>query len=192
VFDIPIGCALQKVAFASLFLTAIAIAAAPCLAQTAPKFPNWPVRIIVPFTPGSASDLIARRLGSKMSENWGEQVVVDNRAGAGGMIGMGIVAAAAPNGHTLLVHSLAIAVSAALYSKLPFEPFKDFSPVSQIMASPSVAVAAPALGAKSINDLMSSNSWRGDRMSASFARQRMSGLTPLAPYQTRTASMQPR
>lgn len=154
VIEFPLRHALQKVAFASLLLTAIAIAAGPCLAQTAPRFPNRPVRIIVPFTPGSASDIIARRLGLKMSENWGEQVVVDNRGGAGGMIGMGIVAAAAPNGYTLLVHSLGIAVSAALYSKLPFDPFKDFAPVSQIMASPSVAVVAPALGVKSVNELI--------------------------------------
>ena len=154
VIEIPIKCTLQKVAFASLLLTAIALAAGPCLAQTTPKFPNRPVRIIVPFTAGSASDLIARRLGSKMSENWGEQVVVDNRGGAGGVIGMGMVAAAAPNGYTLLVHSLAFAVSTALYPKLPFDPFKDFSPVSQIMASPSVAVVAPALGVKSVNELI--------------------------------------
>ena len=152
--QLPIKRALQEVAFASSFLAAIAIATAPCLAQTRPQFPNRPVRIIVPFTPGSASDLIARRLGSKMSENWSEQVVVDNRAGAGGVLGMGIVAAAAPNGYTLLVHSLAFAVSAALFSKLPFDPFKDFSPVSQIMAAPSVVVAAPALGVKSVNDLI--------------------------------------
>ena len=143
----------QKVAYVSLFLTAIAIAAAPCLAQT-PKFPVRPVRIVVPFTSGSASDLIARRLGSKMSESWREQVVVDNRAGAGGVLGMGIVAAAAPNGYTLLVHSLAFAVSTALYSKLPFDPYKDFSPVSQIMVSPSVVVVAPALGVKSVNELI--------------------------------------
>ena len=103
---------LQKLAFASLIMTAAAIAVEPCLAQPTQQFPNRPIRIIVPFTPGSASDLIARRLGSKMSENWGQQVVVDNRAGAGGVVGMGIVAAAAPNGYTLLVHSLAFAVSA--------------------------------------------------------------------------------
>ena len=146
--------ALQKITFASLVLSGIAIAADACLAQTTQKFPVRPIRIIVPFTPGSASDLIARRIGSKMSENWGQQVVVDNRAGAGGVVGMGIVAAAAPNGYTLLVHSLAFAVSAALYPKLPFDPFRDFAPVSQIMASPSVVVVAPALGVKNVNELI--------------------------------------
>jgi tripartite-type tricarboxylate transporter receptor subunit TctC len=123
-------------------------------AQTSQKFPQRPIRIIVPFTPGSASDLIARRVGSKMSENWGQQVVVDNRAGAGGVVGMQIVATAAPNGYTLLVHSIAFAVTAAVYSKLPFDPLKDFAPVSQIMASPSCIVVSPALGVKSVNDLI--------------------------------------
>ena len=147
--------ALQKVTFASLIVTAVAIAADPCLAQTTQKFPVRPIRIVVPFTPGSAADLVARRIAPKMSENWGQQVVVDNRAGAGGVVGIGtVVAAAAPNGYTLLVHSLAFAVSAALYSKLPFDAFKDFSPVSQIVISTSVVVVAPALGVKSVNELI--------------------------------------
>ncbi|HET7158797.1 MAG TPA: tripartite tricarboxylate transporter substrate-binding protein, partial [Burkholderiales bacterium] len=123
---------------AFLIGTVVALAGNVSYAQTTQKFPVRPIRIIVPFTPGSASDLIARRVGSRMSENWGQQVVVDNRAGAGGVVGMGIVATAAPNGYTLLVHSIGFAVSAALYSKLPFDPFRDFVPVSQIMASPSV------------------------------------------------------
>jgi tripartite-type tricarboxylate transporter receptor subunit TctC len=146
--------ALQKVTFASLVVTAVAIAADACLAQTTQKFPVRPIRIVVPFTPGSASDLIARRIGFRMTENWGQQVVVDNRAGAGGVLGTGLVAAAAPNGYTLLVHSLAFAVSAAVYPKLSFDPFRDFAPVSQIMASPSVVVVAPALGVKNVSELI--------------------------------------
>jgi tripartite-type tricarboxylate transporter receptor subunit TctC len=154
VIKTPFSRVVHKATIAALFLTAGASAAGPCLAQTATKFPIRPVRIIVPFTPGSASDLIARRVGSKMSEQWGEQVVVDNRAGAGGVLGMGMVAAASPNGYTLLVHSIAFAVSSALYPKLPFDPFKDFAPVSQIMTAPSVVVVAPALGVKSVNELI--------------------------------------
>jgi tripartite-type tricarboxylate transporter receptor subunit TctC len=130
------------------------ISADASLAQTADKFPVRPVRIVVAFTPGSAADLIARRIAPKMSERWGQQVVVDNRAGAGGVVGTGLVAAAAPNGYTLLVHSIAFAVSAALYSNLPYDHFKSFSPVSQIVASPSVIVVAPSLGLKSVNDLI--------------------------------------
>src|SRR5687767_7621435 len=105
---------LHHVTFAVFVGSVAAIAGNVSHAQTAQKFPVRPMRIIVPFTPGSASDLIARRVGAKMSENWGQQVVVDNRAGAGGVVGMSIVATAAPNGYTLLVHSLGFAVSAAL------------------------------------------------------------------------------
>jgi tripartite-type tricarboxylate transporter receptor subunit TctC len=132
----------------------IAATALPALAQTAQPFPTRPIRIIVAFTAGASADLVARRLGPKMSESWGQQVVVDNRPGAGGVLGTGLVAAAAPNGYTLLVHSLAFAVSAAVYAKLPYDPFRDFSGVSQISASPSVIVVAPALGVKSVNDLI--------------------------------------
>lgn len=152
-FEDSLGRVVPNAVCASLLLAVCAIAIEPCLAQTT-KFPLRPVRIIVPFTPGSASDLIARRVGSKLSEQWGEQVVVDNRAGAGGVLGMGMVAATAPNGYTLLVHSIAFAVSSALYPKLPFDPFKDFSPVSQIMTAPSVMVVAPALGVKSVNEII--------------------------------------
>src|SRR4051794_21957676 len=123
---------MHSVTFALLIGFVVATAADVLYAQ---KYPLRPIRIIVPFTPGSASDLIARRIASKMSENWGQQVVVDNRAGAGGVVGMAIVAGAPPNGYTLLVHSIGFAVSAALYAKLPFDAFRDFAPVSQIMAA---------------------------------------------------------
>ncbi len=144
----------QKVTFASVIVTAFAIASTACPAQTSQNFPNRPVRLVVAFTPGSATDLIARRIAPKMSDQWGQQVVVDNRAGAGGVVGTGIVAAAAPNGYTLLVHSIAFAVSAALYSKLPFDPVNDFAPVSQILVSPSAIVVAPALGIRSVSELI--------------------------------------
>ena len=143
-----------QVTFALFVAPVIAMASSLSHAQTAQKFPVRPIRIIVPFTAGSASDLIARRVGAKMSEDWGQQVVVDNRGGAGGVVGMAIVAGAAPNGYTLLVHSLGFAVSAALYAKLPFDPLRDFAPVSQIMASPSVIVVAPALGVRNVNELI--------------------------------------
>jgi tripartite-type tricarboxylate transporter receptor subunit TctC len=146
--------ALSKIAFTLLVAPLFAMTGALSHAQPAQKFPLRPIRIIVPFTAGSASDLIARRVGAKMNENWGQQVVVDNRGGAGGVVGMGIVAGAAPNGYTLLVHSIGFAVSAALYSKLPFDPLRDFAPVSQIMASPSVIVVAPALGVRNVKELI--------------------------------------
>lgn len=155
VIEFPLRHALQKVALASLLLTAIAIAAGPCLAQTTPKFPNRPVRIIVPFTPGSASDIIARRLGLKMSENWGEQVVVDNRGGAGGMIGTELAARAAPDGYTLLMCSQGpIIILPHLQKSVPYDTLRDFAAVSLISASTYVLVTHPATPYKTIKDLI--------------------------------------
>ena len=146
--------ALQRVAFAALTATAMAAAAAPGIARTPQNFPTKPVRLIVPFTPGGASDILARRLAPKMSDSWNQQVVVDNRPGAGGTLGAGIVAKATPDGHTLLLHSIAFAMNAALYSKLPYDPLEDFAPVSQIMISTSLLVVAPTLGVKSVKELI--------------------------------------
>ena len=142
--------AIRVASFAALIVTGIAAAAA----QTSPNYPTKPVRLIIPFTAGSATDLLARRLATKMSENWNQQVVVDNRGGGGGTVGMNIVAKAPPDGYTLLTHSIAFAMSSALYSKLPFDPVKDFAPASQIIVSTSVMVAAPSLGAKTVKDLI--------------------------------------
>jgi len=144
--------ALQAVTFATLIVTGIAVAAAAGV--TAQNFPTKPVRMIVPFTAGSATDLLARRVALKMSDNWNQQVVVDNRGGGGGTLGTGIVAKATPDGYTLLVHSIAFAMNAALYSKLPYDPLKDFVPVSQILISTSLLVVAPTLGVKSVKELI--------------------------------------
>ena len=147
--------AFQRATFASLAAAGIAAAAAPGFAaQTSQNFPSKPIRLIVPFTPGSATDLLARRIATKMSDNWSQQVVVDNRGGAGGTLGTGIVAKATPDGYTLLVHSIAFAMSAALYSKLPYDPVKDFACVSQIVISTSLLVVSPALGVKSVKELI--------------------------------------
>jgi tripartite-type tricarboxylate transporter receptor subunit TctC len=89
-----------------------------------------------------------------MSDNWNQQVVVDNRGGGGGTLGASIVAKATPDGYTLLVHSIAFAMNAALYSKLPYDPLKDFAPVSQIVISTSLLVVAPTLGVKSVKQLI--------------------------------------
>jgi tripartite-type tricarboxylate transporter receptor subunit TctC len=144
--------ALQGATFATLIAIGIAVAAAPGAA--AQNFPTKPVRMIVPFTAGSASDLLARRVAPKMSDNWNQQVVVDNRGGGGGTLGSSIVAKATPDGYTLLVHSIAFAMNAALYSKLPYDPLKDFAPVSQIVISTSLLVVAPTLGVKSVKELI--------------------------------------
>jgi tripartite-type tricarboxylate transporter receptor subunit TctC len=112
------------------------------------------VRLIIPLSAGSASDILAREIGHKMSESWGQPVVVENRPGAGTTIGTDAVAKAAPDGHTLLITSAAFAASAAIYPKLAYDPLKDFAPVSQVAIAPIVVVTAPSLGVKSIADLI--------------------------------------
>ena len=137
----------------------IALLVAPAAAQTrapdaAPSYPNKPIRMIVPFTAGSATDFLARVIGPKMLETWGQQVIVDNRPSAGGIVAGEIVAHAVPDGHTLMLNSSAFAGSAALYSKLPFDPIKDFAGVSQIGGTAVMLVAAPSLGVKSLKELI--------------------------------------
>ncbi len=124
------------------------------LCAFAQSYPTKPIRMIVPFSAGSATDLLARRVALKMGERWSQQVVVDNRGGAGGVVGTNIVASATADGYTLLVHSLAYTVSAALYSKLPFDPYKDLAGVSQIAIAPSVVLVAPSLGVRSVKELI--------------------------------------
>ena len=118
------------------------------------KFPAKPIRMIVPFSAGSQTDILARLIGQKMNENWGQQVVVDNRPSAGGTIAAGIVASAPGDGHTLMLHSVGHAINATLYSKLPFDTIRDFAGVSQVASVPNVLVVAPALGVKSVKDLI--------------------------------------
>jgi tripartite-type tricarboxylate transporter receptor subunit TctC len=129
-------------------------AAVTAIAQAADSYPARPVRMIVPLSAGSAADVLARRLASKLSESWGQQVIVDNRTGAGGTIGTGIVARSVPDGYTLLTHSAAFAVSAALYPKLPYDPLRDLTGVSQMAMAPIVLVIAPSLGTKSVVELL--------------------------------------
>ncbi len=145
---------LQRASFSFVIVTGMAFATVPIVAWAAETYPNKPVRMIVPFTGGSATDLIARRLAFKMTDSWNQQVVVDNRGGGGGTLGSHIVAKATPDGYTLLVHSIAYAMSAALYSKLPFDPVKDLAGVSQITITTSLLVVAPSLGVKSVKELI--------------------------------------
>ena len=123
-------------------------------AEAQPKFPSKPIRMIVPFSAGSQTDILARLIGQKMNENWGQQIVVDNRPSAGGTIAAGIVAAAPGDGHTLMLHSVGHAINATLYTRLAFDTVRDFAGVSQVASVPNVLVVAPALGVKSVKDLI--------------------------------------
>ena len=117
-------------------------------------YPTRPVRMLVTFSAGSQADVLARLVGAKLAENSGQQVVVDNRPSAGGIVAGVIVMNATPDGHTLVLHSNAFAVSAALYTKLPYDPLKDFAPVGQVASVPYVLVVAPGLGVKSVRELI--------------------------------------
>ena len=131
------------------FLLAIAFAF-PAAAQ----FPTKPVRMIVAFTAGSETDYLARTVSQKLSEQWGQQVVVENRPGAGGVLASQMVATAPADGYTLFTHSMGLAIAPAVHTKLPYDTLKDFAPVSQIAGVPNVLVVAPSFGANTVKDLV--------------------------------------
>lgn len=135
------------VAVAALGIAAGAIAAEPA-------YPTRPVRMIVPFAPGGPTDVIARVIAQKLTEAWGHQVVVDNRAGAGGNIGMGLAANALPDGYTILVVSSSFVVNPSLYARIPYDPYKSFIPVTNAAASPNVFTVHPSVAAKSMQELI--------------------------------------
>ena len=120
----------------------------------AQNYPTRPLRIIVPFSAGSASDVLSRLIGPKLTEAWGQQVIVESRPSAGGTVAGGIVAASNPDGHTLMLTSSGFAGAAALYEKLPYDPVKDFSGVTQVASTTLVLVIAPSTGAKSVKELI--------------------------------------
>jgi tripartite-type tricarboxylate transporter receptor subunit TctC len=134
-------------------LLAIGLLGASCNAIAA-EYPSRPIRIIVTFTPSSASDLLARMVGPKLHEAWGQQVVIDNRPSAGGTVGGSIVATATPDGHTLMLTSSAFAGSAALYDKLPYDSIRDFSGVSLVAQTALALVVSTTLGAKNVKELI--------------------------------------
>ena len=135
-----------------LVLAAI-LALAP-LTVVAQAYPTKPIRIIVPFTPGSATDTIARPIAERLSAAFGQPVLVENRPGAGGTIGIGVLAKSPPDGYTLGVVSTGHVVNPVLYSSLPYDTLKDFSAVAPLAGQPSVLVVSPALGVKTVRDLV--------------------------------------
>jgi tripartite-type tricarboxylate transporter receptor subunit TctC len=132
-----------------------ALAAPAPAASTAEDYPSRPIRLVVPFAAGGSTDIVARLIAQKFTEAWGKQVVVDNRAGANGVIGMEIVKHALPDGHTLVLAYIAnLGTGPALNPKLPYDAIKDFAPISHIVSAPSIAVIHPGVPAKNLQELL--------------------------------------
>jgi len=120
----------------------------------AQQFPNRPIRVVVPFPPGGPSDYAARVISSKLPDLFGQQVVVDNRPGAGGALGAEQVARAAPDGHTLLIANLGMLTILPHLQKVPYDPFNDFTPITNLIGGPSFLLVHPSVPAKSVRDLI--------------------------------------
>ena len=134
-----------------LCMVGLSLFSAAALAQ---PYPNKPIRLIVPFPAGGSVDMVARLIGKKLSESMGQPVLVDNRAGASGNIGMDFVAKSAPDGYTLLMASAALTANAHLYSKMSFDPLKDMTGVIRVADQPNVLVVNPVLGVKNVQELI--------------------------------------
>ena len=133
----------------------MAMATGATQAQTPSDYPNKPVRIIVTFPPGGSTDVVARLLATRLTEKMGQQVLVENRPGAGGNIGLALVAKAPPDGYTLGVGAAGgLSANVSLYPNMPFDPVKDFKPVSLLVAIPFVIVGHPGVAAKSQRELI--------------------------------------
>ncbi len=138
-----------------LFLTAMAAIACLHGAAFAQAFPAKPVRIVVPFPPGGGTDIGTRILAQKLSEAWGQSVVIENKGGAAGIVGTEFVAKAAPDGYTLMMGNIGThAINVSLYKKLPYDPVRDFAPISHIAGLPLFLLVHPSVPANSTTDLV--------------------------------------
>ncbi len=141
--------------FARRTLLAVCLAAAACGAAQAQGYPSKPITWVVPFAPGGSTDVVARTVAQYLQAGFKQGVVVDNRAGAGGVIGVSAVAKAAPDGYTLIGGTISThAINASLYKNLPYDPVKDFEPVSLIAYVPNALMVNPALGVNSVQELV--------------------------------------
>ena len=136
----------------------LAILAALCVTAASaaePAYPDRPVRVLVPFPPGGANDIVARQIGQRLNARWGKPVVIDNRGGAGGNIGTEIGARANPDGYTLLIGSTStLASNMSLYEKLPFDVVRDFAPIALIVTAPNMLCATVGVPAKTVPELI--------------------------------------
>ncbi len=132
-------------------LAALGLTAGTLHAQT---YPTKPIRLVAPFAPGGSTDILARMVAQKLTEAWGQQVNVDNRAGGGSVIGTDIVAKSAPDGYTLVMTSTSTATAPSLVRKLPYDTLRDLAPVIQLVSTPNVLVVHPSLPVRSVRELI--------------------------------------
>ena len=152
----------MRIVRTGILMAVAAMASLPALvpeasaqAAASKAYPVKTIRMVLPFPPGGATDIMARRIGQKLSERWGQQVLIENRAGAGGNIATELVAKAAPDGYTLLFAASAqLAVNPSLYSKVPFDPVKSFAPVTLVGSVPNILVAHPSLPVRSLKEFI--------------------------------------
>jgi tripartite-type tricarboxylate transporter receptor subunit TctC len=132
-------------------------------------YPNKPVRLVVPFPAGGPADALGRVLADQLNKIWGQPVIVENRGGAGGNIGADVVARAAPDGYTLLLNASSHVINASLYEKLPYDPVKDFTPVSEVASYMLVLVVHPSVPATSVKDFVAFAKGKPDGLSVANA-----------------------
>jgi tripartite-type tricarboxylate transporter receptor subunit TctC len=133
---------------------AVLVAALMATSAWGQAYPAKPVRIVVPFSVGTAADIVARQMGTRLSELWGQAVVIENVQGAGGNVGAALVAKAAPDGYTLLMAGLNLAINPSLYKDMPYELTRDFRPVARVASGPLIFVANPGFPANTVAELV--------------------------------------
>ena len=144
----------------ALLGSSFAFAAAPAAAQ-ASSYPNKPIRIVVPYPPGGFNDTLARTVGAQLQTVWGQPVTVENKPGGGTTIGTDAVAKAAPDGYTLFIMPFAFAVNPSIFKKLPYDPVKDFAPITLAATTPNLLVVGPAVPAKTLAELLTTAKAKG-------------------------------
>lgn len=135
------------------FACALALAIASACAG-AQNYPSKPIRIIVPFAPGGPADIQGRLIGPKLTEAWGQPVIIENRAGGNTLIGTEILAKAEPDGHVIEIISASFAINTSLYARLPYDSVRDFAPVTQLTSGPAIVVVHPSLPVHSVKELI--------------------------------------
>ena len=155
---------LKRMLCTGLALTSLLFMHAPVAAQGA--YPNKSVKLIVPFPPGGGNDVIGRVIAQKLSDRWGQTVVVDNRAGANGIVGLQALTQSAPDGYTLAVGAAGpLAVNPSLYARLPYDPIKDFAPITNMVNYPLLLVTHPSVPVKNVRELVALAKAKPDQLS---------------------------